>query len=66
MERLKVWGAECTSGIVGFFCWFTPSHCDYLAKVIAVLIGLITLLFITLPKAWPNIKKTWKKIGGAF
>jgi len=57
MEKLKPVAAELIGWIVSFCCWFTPAQCDHLAKIIAVLIGTVTLLFITLPKAWKNIKR---------
>ncbi len=55
-QRLTEWGEDIVGGLVGCLCWFTPAHCDGLAKVIALLIGIITLFFITLPKAWMTIK----------
>lgn len=61
MERLKYFGSELIGVFVGFFCWFTPEHCDHVAKIVAVLIGIITLLFITLPKAWDYHKKRREK-----
>jgi len=61
MERLRTCGAEIWSYIVGFFCWFTPEHCDMLSdflglcsNIIGLSIGIPTLIFITIP----NIKKS--------
>jgi len=57
MDRLKYWLTDIWSGIVSFFCWFTPEHCDRISNILGmftnflgVLIALPTLLFITLPK----------------
>ncbi len=60
MERLRSLGAEIIGWVVSFCCWFTPAHCDHFAKVLAVLIGVVTLLFITLPKAWDYQVQRWR------
>ena len=62
MERVKSWAAEVAGGIASALCWFTPAHCDYVATLLAMLIGFVTFFFITLPKAMPRMRSAWRKI----
>jgi len=61
-QRLTEWGEDIIGCAIGCFCWFTPAHCDGLAKVVALLIGVITLFFITIPKAYLTIRIFFKRI----
>jgi len=55
---------EWTGYCVGFFSWLyslLPGTCNEWSQLFTVLILGVTFLFITLPKAWDNIRKRWGK-----
>lgn len=69
METSWIDWREIVSYIVSALCYFgnkvievLPHTCDGWTKVIGLIIALLTLFFITLPKAWPNIRKV---LGGS-
>lgn len=68
MEKIRHWGTDISCWIVSFFCyftdllkWFTPAHCEHVSQIIAMLIGILTLFFITIPKAVPNMRRIFKR-----
>lgn len=70
MERFKIivgsWWADLSGLLASSLCWFTKSHCEYLTTLLALIIGLLTLFFITIPKVIPNVRKSFNGIKGFF
>lgn len=69
MEKIKYWGTDLWCGIVSFFCWFTPEHCEQISSILGMLsnflgtiIAIPTLIFITIPKVRQS--PVFKKIVG--
>lgn len=58
MDKIKYWSADLIGCLSGSLCWFSKSHCDYVATVLAMLIGFFTFFFITLPKVIEKIRAT--------
>lgn len=68
MEKIRHWVADVFCWVVSLFCyfseilkWFTPAHCEHISQIIAMIIGAMTLFFITIPRALPNMRKFFKK-----
>lgn len=71
MDTVKYWLADIWSFCISFACWFvgprqflTAETCDYLdhyfsffAHTLAVVIGVLTLIFITIPKTYNQYKR---------
>ncbi len=57
MDKFKNWFLDILGYVVSAVCVYFPHSCEEWTKVFAMLITIVTLFFITLPKAWPNIKK---------
>ena len=57
MEKVKYWWEDIWGLFVSFACWFTPEHCERISSILGIfsslvglLIGIPTLIFITIPK----------------
>ena len=61
IEKLEKWAHEIIGYIATWVCIHLPKNCDEWSSFIGVLIGGITLVFITLPKAWDFQKERWRK-----
>ncbi len=58
---------EITGYLVSFFSWLygqMPNTCEGWTDLIALLIVVVTFIFITMPKPWDFQKKRWEKKGG--
>lgn len=64
MDRIRQWGAEICGGTVSFLCWFTPEHCSHASTVLAMVIGFITLFFITIPNAINAVRRMMRRRHG--
>jgi len=67
LERLQKWIHDAIGYIVSGWCidWdklclMWPNNCEEWTNVFGFLIAFFTLFFITLPKAWPNMKKLFR------
>jgi len=63
METLKKWMADFIGYLVSFICMLMPRTCEEWTSLFAMMIAFFTLFFITIPKAWPNVKRFWRKLG---
>lgn len=61
MEKANQWFLDAYSLLISCLCWFTPDHCDYATKIIALFIAIVTIVFITLPRAWDFQKARWEE-----
>ncbi len=60
-DSVRKYVVDFLSYVVSWVCLHMPHSCDEWTSFLGLLIGLFTFFGITLPKAWPNIQKVFKK-----
>jgi len=62
MSYLRGWWVDIWSYVVSIGCWFSVERCQCISSRVALIIGVLTLIFITLPNVYRRIKRLGRSI----
>lgn len=62
MGGIRHWFIDIWSFVVSGWCWFTPNRCHDISTRVALIIGILTLVFVTLPKVVEQTKKLFTRL----